>query len=97
MISAVFLQIISVGEIRRWAKIKLTLRSVNIYATIIGIQRLVQHYQTKPGPKDITLRAARRVLSIILDFYADINLNAKFKSITNQSVAIVSSMYRSFC
>ncbi|KAI4641726.1 hypothetical protein J4E93_007824 [Alternaria ventricosa] len=61
---------------------------MNIYATIIGIQRLVQQHRTRPGPKDITLRAARRVLSIILDFYADINLNAKFKSITNHFITL---------
>ena len=84
MMFAVFLQITSVGKVRQWAKIELTSSSVNIYATIIGIQRLVQQHRTRPGPGDITLRAARRVLSIILDFYADINLNAKFKSITNQ-------------
>jgi hypothetical protein len=74
----------------------LTLHLVNMYATIIGIQRMVQQHQAKPGPKDITLRAARRVLSIIIDFYADINLNAKFKSITNQSVAIRSTLCQSF-
>jgi hypothetical protein len=69
-------------EIR--GKYRLTLCIVNIYATIIGLQRLVQRHQARPGPNNIALRAARRVLNIILDFWIEPNLNVKFKSITNQ-------------
>ncbi|CAN9465621.1 unnamed protein product [Alternaria alternata] len=56
---------------------------MNIYATIIGLQRLVRHQQARPGSKDIALRAARRVLNTILDFYNTPSLNIKFTSITD--------------
>jgi len=61
---------------------------MNIYATIIGLQRLVRHHQARPGSKDIALRAARRVLNTILDFYNTPSLNIKFTSITDHFITL---------
>ncbi|KAA8625322.1 Zn-clus domain containing protein [Pyrenophora tritici-repentis] len=55
---------------------------MNVYTTIIGIQRLIK----KSKPDEISLRAARKVSNIILDFQIDPTLNAKTKSITNHFI-----------
>ncbi|KAL1791849.1 hypothetical protein ACET3X_009600 [Alternaria dauci] len=61
---------------------------MNIYATIIGLQRLVRHHQAGPGSKDIAVRAARRVLNIILNFYNTPSLNIKFTTITDHFITL---------
>lgn len=69
--------------------LELTFIPVNIYANIIGIQRLAQtavqsnSVQTVE-PSSYSLRAARKVSNIILEFHTHPTLNFKAKSITNQ-------------
>ncbi|KAG9186952.1 hypothetical protein G6011_10060 [Alternaria panax] len=61
---------------------------MNIYATIIGLQKLAKHRQARSRSGDIALRAARHVLNIIFDFYNTPNLNIKFISITDHFITL---------
>jgi hypothetical protein len=59
---------------------RLTILLVNIYTFMIGMQRLV----TKARPGQITLRAARRVANIIVQFHTDPTLTGMSCNITYQ-------------
>ncbi|KNG51276.1 hypothetical protein TW65_01291 [Stemphylium lycopersici] len=61
---------------------------MNVYANIIGIQRLAQTAVQRNSvqtvePSSYSLRAARKVSNIILEFHTHPTLNFKAKSITN--------------
>lgn len=58
--------------------------TMNIYAIIIGVKRFVKVPDQRPTIDTITVRAARKVVQIILDFDTDPSLPNKAKNIFEQ-------------
>jgi len=61
---------------------------VNIYALIIGMSRLVTKAVPGRSVDATTIRAARKVVGIILDFHANPELTNKAKTIFDQYVLV---------
>ena len=70
---------------------------MNIYAVIIGMKRLVKGTVQGRQVDAVTVRAARKVVSIILEFNTDANLPDETKSVFDQYVSICFQPYLIRC
>jgi hypothetical protein len=50
---------------------------MNIYSMIIGVRRLAKPLETRSAIDSVTLRAARKVVSVIIDFADDVTRSSK--------------------